>query len=224
MNIDNIHSLLKEYPLFKEADNDKLALYITKADTAICEFHMGDEICSPLSKDVPVGILLFGKACIYSSDNEKNVMLKSISEGALFGISTIYSKDSPFPTRITAKSACKVLFINCNAVAELIENDKKTMRAFMRILSNKIVYLNKKITALTAGSAERRLALFLIDNASDGVFTFATSASALAAMLDIGRASLYRALDKLEADGFIERKDKSLILKNEKEMLKRYSR
>jgi DNA-binding PadR family transcriptional regulator len=43
-------------------------------------------------------------------------------------------------------------------------------------------------------------------------------------MLDIGRASLYRALDKLEADGFIERKDKTLTLINEKEMLKRYSR
>jgi DNA-binding PadR family transcriptional regulator len=43
-------------------------------------------------------------------------------------------------------------------------------------------------------------------------------------MLDIGRASLYRVLDKLESDGFIERKNKTIILKNEKEMLNRYSR
>lgn len=224
MNIENIHELIKEHPIFKNADKELLAQYITLDDTALCNFHSGEEIYSPLSRDVPVGILLSGKARIYSADNEKTVLIKSISDGAIFGISTIYSEDSLFPTRICAKSACKVLFISNNAVKDLIENDKNVMRSFLCLLSNKIVYLNKKINSLTAGSAERRLSVFLSENSKDGVFSFTTSASALATMLDIGRASLYRAFDKLETDGFIERKDKTVILKNEKEMLNRYSR
>lgn len=223
MNIENIHELIKEYPIFKNAEREKITKYITYSDTAICEFHAGEEICSPLSREVPLGILTSGKARIYSADNEKKVLIKSISDGALFGISTIYSDDSLFPTRICAKSTCKVLFISNNAVKKLIENDKNVMRAFLRILSNKIVYLNRKINSLTAGSSERKLSVFLSENSKDGVFTFTTSASALAAMLDIGRASLYRAFDKLESDGFIERKNKTVILKNEKEMLNRYS-
>lgn len=224
MNIKNIHDLIKEYPIFKNAEQQNLSKYITYADTALCDFHTGDEICSPLSRDVPVGIIISGKACIFSADTEKNVMLKSISESAIFGISTLYSEDSLFPTRICAKSACKVLFISSSAVRALIENDRSVMRSFMRILSNKVVYLNRKIASLTAGTAERKLSVFLSENSTSGIFTFTTSVSALAAMLDIGRASLYRAFDKLESDGFIERKDKTVILKNEKEMLNRYSR
>ena len=224
MNIEEIYELIKEYPIFKNAEQKNLIKYVTLSDTALCDFHAGDDICSPLSKDVPVGIIISGNASIFSADTEKKVMLKSISAGAIFGISTIYSEDSLFPTRICAKSSCKVLFISSNAVRSLIENDKNVMRSFLCLLSNKIVYLNKKISSLTAGSAERRLSVFLSENASDGIFTFTTSASALATMLDIGRASLYRAFDKLESDGFIERKDKTIIIKNEKEMLNRYSR
>ena len=224
MNIENIHGLIKEYPIFKNADQEKLIEYITYNDTALCDFHTGEEICSPLSRDVPVGILISGKACIYSADNEKKVLIKSISDGAIFGISTLYSEDSLFPTRISAKSACKILFISSVEVKKLIENDKNVMQSFLSLLSNKIVYLNKKISSLTAGSAERRLSVFLSENETDGMFTLTTSASALATMLDIGRASLYRAFDKLESDGFIERKNKTVILKNKKEMLNRYSR
>ena len=224
MDINNIHEMLKEYPIFKTAEQENLIRYITRNDVALCDFHSGEEICSPLSRDVPVGILISGQARIYSADNEKKVLIKSISDGAIFGISTIYSVNSLFPTRISAKSTCRVLFVSSVAVKALIENDKNVMHSFLCLLSNKIVYLNKKISSLTAGSAERRLSVFLCENAKDGVFTLTTSASALAAMLDIGRASLYRVLDKLEADGFIERKNKTIILKNEKEMLNRYSR
>ena len=106
------------------------------------------------------------------------------------------------------------MFVSSDAVKALIENDKSVMHSFLCLLSNKIVYLNKKISSLTAGSAERRLSVYLSENAKDGIFTLTTSASALAAMLDIGRASLYRALDKLEADGGIERCGKSIIIKD----------
>ena len=224
MDITNIHELLQAHPIFKAAEQKNLIRHITHNDVALCDFHSGEEICSPLLRDAPVGILISGLARIYSADSEKKVLIKSISDGAIFGISTLYSDDSLFPTRISAKSTCKVLFISSAAVKALIENDKSVMHSFLCLLSNKIVYLNKKISSLTAGSAERRLSVYLSENAKDGIFTLTTSASALAAMLDIGRASLYRVLDKLESDGFIERKDKTIILKNEKEMLNRYSR
>jgi hypothetical protein len=51
------------------------------------------------------------------------------------------------------------LFVSSDAVKALIENDKNVMHSFLCLLSNKIVYLNKKITSLTAGSAERRLSV-----------------------------------------------------------------
>ena len=152
------------------------------------------------------------------------MLIKTVSEGAIFGIANLYSENAAFPTRISAKKSCKVLFISPDDVRSLIENDPSVMRAFMAFLSEKIVYLNKKINSFTAGSAERRLTLFLADNAENDIYTSETSLSALATMLDIGRASLYRALDKLELEGLIERKDRSIILKDRDLLLKKYSR
>ena len=42
-------------------------------------------------------------------------------------------------------------------------------------------------------------------------------------MLDISRASLYRAFTKLENDGFIEREGKTIMIKNREKMLSYYS-
>ena len=149
--------------------------------------------------------------------------MRTIGVGAIFGIANLYAKELDFPTRISAKSVCNVLFIKKQALRELIENDKSTLKNFLAFQSNKIVYLNKKINAFTAGSAERRLALFLSDNAVNGVYSENVSMSALAEMLDIGRASLYRALDKLEAEGCIERSGKIIIIKDLDLFLKKHS-
>jgi len=224
MKMENIRKLIKKHPIFRNADDTVLSTHITESDVALCEFSQGSEICSPLSKEVPVGLLVSGKARVYSADAGNHVLLKSISDGVIFGIATLYSKDSPFPTRICAQKQCTVLFISPDAVRSLIENDKNVMRDFMTTLSTKIVYLNKKISSLTAGSTERKLSVYLIDNADNGVYEQNISASAIAAMLDIGRASLYRAFDKLEAEGFIERRGKTVIIKDEAAMLKRFSR
>ncbi len=224
LNIIENYPNLKNTVIFRDADIASVTKYITESDFCVRNFGSGDEICTPEDREVPVCILLDGNAQISSSDCSRSVLLKTVSSGAVFGIATLYSADEPFPTKIKAKTACRALFINASAVRALIENDKGAAVGFMKFLSNRIVYLNKKINSFTAGCAERRLSLFLADNESDGVYSAEVSISALADMLDIGRASLYRAFDKLEAEGFIEKKDKVIIIKNKQAMLEKYFR
>ena len=64
----------------------------------------------------------------------------------------------------------------------------------------------------TAGNAERKLSVFISEHAKDGVFTPPCSMSALANMLGIGRASLYRAIEHLIACGWMEKKGKQFYL------------
>ena len=70
-------------------------------------------------------------------------------------------------------------------------------------------------------SAERRLALWLISEESNTV-TLPASLSAFSDMLDIGRASLYRALDKLEGEGLIRREGRKITVISQDEILKKY--
>ncbi|MBQ7383390.1 MAG: Crp/Fnr family transcriptional regulator [Clostridia bacterium] len=224
MNILEKYPKLKNNVIFKNASEENIRKFITEDKLDVRHFSAGDDICSPEQKEIPVSIIIDGTATVSSADCGRNVLLKTVSAGAIFGIATLYSAEAPFPTIVKAKTTCSVLFINAAAVRALIENDRAATVGFMEFLSNRIVYLNKKINSFTAGCAERRLSLFLADNESDGIYSADVSISALADMLDIARASLYRAFDKLEAEGFIEKQDKIIIIKDKQAMLEKYFR
>lgn len=223
MNLIEFYPDIKKHPIFKNSNNIEINRYIKKSDFHVQTYHPGDDICSPSTSNGDVGMIIHGCASVSSKDEEKNVLLRTMGVGAMFGIANLYSDHIEFPTKIVAKSACEVLFIKKDSIKNLIENDKNTLKCFLAFQSNKIVYLNKKINSFTAGGAERRLSLFLLDNAIDGVYSADVSMSALAEMLDIGRASLYRAFDTLENAGHIERKDKKTIIVNQTLISEKYS-
>ena len=137
----------------------------------------------------------------------------------MFGIANLYSKDV-FPSTITARSDAKILFIDETAFKKLIENDAKLLSSYLCFMSNKIVYLNKKICSLTAGNTAKKLAAFLLDNECDGTYSLPSSISALADMLNVGRASLYRAMDVLIEERLIERNGKTIIIPDKNSLLK----
>ena len=222
MRITEDYPILKSCIILKESDDKNICKYLSEKDICEQSFGAGEEILSRDSRDVPVTFLLEGIAQIYSADASRHVLLRTAGAGAVFGVATLYSLDAPFPTKIRAKNNCKVLFVSPEAMRSLIENDFAANKAFLTFLCNRIVYLNKKINAFTAGSAERKLTLFLADNETDGVYHSDMSLSALAEMLDIGRASLYRAFDALIADGLIEKHEKRIIIKDKNAMLEKY--
>ncbi|MBO5845056.1 MAG: Crp/Fnr family transcriptional regulator [Clostridia bacterium] len=222
MRIFETYPTLDKLAIIRSADKENVVRFISDACISERGFAVGEEIISPDMSDIPVGFLLDGCATVGSADDGKHVLIRTVSAGAVFGVATLYSADQPFPTKICAKTPCRVLFIASSAMKALIENDHGANKEFLTFLGNRIVYLNKKINAFTAGSAERRLSLFLADNEADGVCSLDISMSALADMLDIGRASLYRALDTLTDEGFIERADKAIILKDKKAMLQKH--
>ena len=116
---------------------------------------------------------------------------------------------------------CKVLFLEHDAVRTLLGKDAAFLDAYLAFLADRVQFLNQKIRCFTAGSVERRLALWLAENAQNGPIT-ASSLTGLAEILNVGRASLYRALEKLENDGLILRNGRELQIPNADELLKKY--
>lgn len=223
MTVADVHAKMRLSPIFTDTNPQKLNEYITLDSVAVREFSAQDEILSPLTKEIPLGIVLCGKVSVFSANGSDKVILKSLTEGEFFGIATLYAPESDYPSRICAKTHCRILFVSPSAVRSLIENDPQTAKAFISLLSRKIVYLNKKISSFTAGSTERKLVTYLADNSKEDCCALSVPMSSLASMLDIGRASLYRALDKLESEGFIKKQGRSIIITDRQAMLNRYS-
>ena len=80
---------------------------------------------------------------------------------------------------------------------------------YIALLSEKILFLNRRIDTFTADDVSARLRGMLKDfwlrQGKGGAFTLPCSYTQLAALLNVGRASLYRALEQLEREGLFTR-------------------
>lgn len=204
MTVYEIFPDIKKLPFFECASNDTVNKYLNESAIKVRSFSHGDIIYSPASESISVGILIEGAAKVRPSGDEKT-LLKTMNVGELFGIANLYAEDAAFPSVIAAEKKAKILFIDGDAFKSFIENDSSALKCYLRFLSKKIVYLNKKIATFTASNAESKLALYLTQNANEDMLQLSVSMSELAKTLGLGRASLYRALDKLLEAKLIER-------------------
>ena len=208
--------------IFIGCNEEKLRAVAEGPECEVVPFSAGETICEPQDALKKIGIVLSGNALVLSADSERHVLLRRFTAGDIFGVSSVFSNDSRFVSRIVAKSTCKVAFITAKGLSVLLESDRAVLYNYIEFLSDRIRFLNKKIRFFTSGSAERRLALYL-DSFNEEKIELEAGMSAIADMLDIGRASLYRAFDKLTEDGFILRDKDTVTLINRTEMINYYN-
>lgn len=213
----NYNELILNQTLFADCDKQLIEQKLTGGGT-IRSFRSGEEMKADFSP--AVGILLSGRGVIYSADKERSTILRFIAPGNMIGVASVFAKE-PVNTRTFAcgDGKSEMLFIGRDTFEYLLENEPVFRRNLVEFLADRISFLNSKIDCVTAGNAERKLALFIksAPTGEDGCARLGMSMTSLAQTLDLSRASLYRAFDSLEADGAISRTGKTVkILSREK--------
>lgn len=212
---------LSALELFKNASPAVIKLALSADDCNIQIFGSNDKIYVPGQKGVALGIILRGKAEVFTADPTKDVLLCTLATGDTFGCSSLFDKKASFSNKVVAKGGARVLFISEASLSQMLENDKTIMYNYMKLVAERVRFLNEKIMYYTAGSTERRLALYLNSLGKKSI-KLTISMTDLANTLDVGRASLYRAFDKLSEDGYIIKSEKIIIIMNREEMLEHY--
>lgn len=213
---------LKNHKLFANVNESDLLSLISSDDNELKTFKTGEEIFSPQSKEKKLGFVLEGEANVYSNDGTRSVILKTLSENEAFGVSNLFDKESNFVSLIVARKATTVIFFTSKAIGNLLDVSAEFRSDYVSFLSEKIRFLNKKISCFTAGSPERKLAVFLCSQNEQKCFSLNINANMLSEMLNVGRASLYRAFDKLENDGLITKNGKLITVIDRKTLQKNY--
>jgi CRP-like cAMP-binding protein len=173
-----------------------------------------------MSTEKSAGLILSGGATVTTTDTSKHALLRFLQTGDPFGVSNLFT-DEPFATRIVSDKHCRVFFLPRETILSLLSASPAFLSRYLEFLCNRVCFLNRKIGYLTAGSAERRLALYLSSYGS-GEILLEESLSSLSDLLDVGRASLYRAFDRMTEDGFIKKEGRKITVLNSEAMLKAY--
>lgn len=168
-----------------------------------------------------VGVLLSGKAVAKSGD-DNGVIVRCLSKGDCFGVAAVFAKDGkPYVSSITAKTDCNILFLPEAVIARLVSQYKSFAANYISFLTGRIQYLNRLVGAYSSPNVETKLARFVSAYVDGEDVPFDLNMTSLSKSLGIGRASLYRALDSLEAAGVIRRDSKRILITDIKK-LKQY--
>lgn len=202
--------ILKNTFLFKDIDNNTFEACCSFEGYYLDTFNPG-EIMQNSKTDKKIGIIIDGKAIISSSND--GVIIRKLGVNDVYGVAILYDS-TKYLTQVSAISKCKVLILEKNFVDKCISFNTQIAFNYISFLANKIGFLNAKISSYTAKNTESKLMTYLLQlPMNDGVVYLNSDYSAIAKMLGIGRASLYRAFEKLEKDGQIVKTDKKILIK-----------
>ena len=207
--MSNYIEILKKCFLFENIDANIVDKCCTLQGCKIVDYSP-QEIMQDYKTPQSIGIIISGKATIISGDN--GVIIRKLAKDDIYGVAKLF--DTPeHLTKVVATSKCTVLSISRDFVEGCIEIDKKIGINYITLLAKKISFLNNKISSFTAKTVDNKLYTYLLQLPRiDNKIELNTDFSAIAKMLGIGRASLYRAFEKLEKDGLIIKNNKEIII------------
>jgi len=207
-----VAALLAQTRVFGSCTAKELVAF-TRSHGVALTFTKGEMIFSGGISTASMCLLLKGRARV----TRGNAVLSVLEPGELFGAVTLFGGGQQRSTDITALTGCRAVFFGREPVEKLMETNRRMALDYIEYLSERVFYLTGKIEAYTAGSVESKLTAYLLKNATAGtdgrLCVDIGNISALAQLLGVGRASLYRALDKLESERSIARSGKTVLIR-----------
>ena len=199
--------------LFSGVGTKSINHILSSPQCKITQYNKGTVIFSPKKFERCIAVVLEGSILVSKENDNHRLIMSELNCGDIFGAATLFNDYSYYTTTLTAKTHVITIYFGQELVRSLLHNNPLAAENYLRYLSHRIRFLSSKIDILTAGGARKKLYDWLCKKA-DGKnsVTLDISLSELSDMLSIGRASLYRALDELTADGLINRKGKIIQL------------
>lgn len=155
-----------------------------------------------------VGLIVRGAVTVRSSGE---VIINHLHAGEIFGVAALFDQEQEtYVTEILADEDTAVRFIPQELMSRLLADFPPIAERYIRFLSDRVRFLNRKLSALTIGNTENRLYHYLLSHQDErGTIRLPDTMTELAKALNMGRSSLYRALDTLVREGILVKEDKT---------------
>ncbi len=204
---------LKKCKLFTSSPECVFTALLTSGEYDIRTYKKGETVFSPLSFEKSLAVILKGSLEVFKETEKGTLFMNTLSEGNIFGMSTVFCEAQTFPTTLRARETSRLIFISREQLTALMSTYPDILTSYLGILSTKIHFLNKKIDSICAPDAKEALRAYLNDlkeKNNSQVFQLPVSYQKLSETLGIGRTSVYRAFDELIKEGFIEKNGKAI--------------
>ncbi len=206
-----LDKLLKS-PLFDSFDLDTLKGMKDCLNLKICHYEKGENIVFRGDSFTKVGIVVDGEATVIK-ENAMGVrnIIELMTAGTVFGEMAAFSRKAMWNFTVQAQQECKIIFIPKGRILgecqRLCESHRRLIENFLTILSDRGLFLHKKIEYLTIKSVIGKLSSYLYDrylSYDSESFELKLNRSELADFLCVSRPTLSREMAVLKDRGIID--------------------
>lgn len=207
--MDNLYAqqLIHGTFLFRDVDEFLVEQMLSDSRCVVVTYEKSDVIYEKQKYSKSLGVILSGRI---RAEKENHFLLSTLEAGDCFGAAAMFHSGEEYINRLVAMSHCQVFFIPQEVLQWIMRRDYRIAENYISYLSQRILFLNRKLEILSASSADERLAQYLILHGDIN-----NSMTELSKQLNLGRASLYRAIDSLEKKGFIRQNNKQILILNQ---------
>lgn len=218
--VDKLH----ENEFFHNLSNGEIERLISNIGYSVKTYKKGEIIANEEDDCNSLGFVLDGVIeiqRIYPSG--KQITLKRLCNGDVFGEALIFSKKSKYPSTVISFSDSNILYIGKADILKLCTSNERVLGNFMSALSNKILILNSKIKSIAFKSIKHKVINFILEQSKSQkskTINLKESKEEIASSLGIPRPSLSRELMNLRDSDYIEFNRNTIKISNMEELEK----
>ena len=208
--------LMQSIFIFRGIPDAEKQRLLSRINPQVVSFKKGECIYSPDSFKKSICFILLGECEISSQHSlDKSVPLNKVGCGGSFGILAALGTSDAFPTYVTATKDSCVLFITDEDLRYLMHESNDVAINIINFLTDRISFLNSKLFAFSGENAEQKVASMIFTrHLRERSPSFEFNKKRAAEALNLGRASMYRALDSLKSAGIIDFDNKKIYIKD----------
>lgn len=162
-----------------------------------------------------LGVVLDGSLKICGEDADgRRTTVDSVEKNQLFGEAVVFATGSSVPHRVIAGEGAQVLYLSgdfflsqCSKNCQSREAHQEVVRNMLRLLSDRMIMLSKKILYLTAPDLKTKIAMYLCELyelSQSETFNMPLNRDRLADFFSVARPSLSREFINLKSLGVID--------------------
>lgn len=203
--------ILASASIFRDFSPPQLEALLEQNSWSLHTYKRGEQIYAPDHFRKELAVVLSGHILVTKGNG--NLVVSMLKPGDLFGAAALFNDESEYVSTLTVRTPANVLFFSQETVQQMVDTQPIFCRGYIRYLSQRVRFLSDKIDTLISSSGEKKLGSWLLSQADqEGNIILQFSMTELAARLNIGRASLYREMQKLEDKGIMVRYGRRIVL------------
>lgn len=198
---------IMEFPLFAGADMDILNNFLLNAPHKISSFRKGDIVVMQDSPCRSLMLLCQGSLSARMTNSEgKEVTIEILHAPEILAPAFLYASENNFPVTLQAEEDTKIWSLSKDEFLRMMETDTRVLRNFLRNISDRSLFLSRKLNEFALQSLSTRIIGYLkrnevINNVQDVAF-----------IMGVARPSLSRTLSSMVDQGLLQKTSDGYVL------------